>query len=262
MQRRYGPQLARRTDRLPTNHRPRSWPRGAAGPESPVIGPDVRDPRLARLEAVLFAAEEPLAARRLAAVAELTDASEARRLVDRLRALLVMENSAFRVEVIAGGVQLLTGPEYHPWLVRLRQTAGEPKLSGSAPGDAGDHRISPTNHASRSGGRARGPLRRCVAGAHGARVDPHRRPSRLPGPAGFVRHNQEIPGDVRPARFAGLAAGRLAMLRRRASAVSWFTRRPPGSATCRSLQSPPRHRPPPSGTRAASGPPPPPAASP
>ena len=41
------------------------------------------------------------------------------------------EGSAFQVEEIAGGYQLLTRPEFHPWLVRLRQTAGEPKLSGA-----------------------------------------------------------------------------------------------------------------------------------
>jgi segregation and condensation protein B len=100
-------------------------------PEPPATAPDVRDLRLARLEAVLFAAEEPLAARRLAALAELADAAEARRLVERLRELLHAEGSAYRVEEIAGGYQLLTRPEFHPWLVRLRQTAGEPKLSGA-----------------------------------------------------------------------------------------------------------------------------------
>jgi segregation and condensation protein B len=45
--------------------------------------------------------------------------------------LLAADGSAFRVEDIAGGYQLLTRPEFHPWLVRLRQTAGEPKLSGA-----------------------------------------------------------------------------------------------------------------------------------
>jgi segregation and condensation protein B len=129
---RHGPQLARRTDRLPSNHRPPLY-RRLRGPsiEPAATGPDVRDAALARLEAVLFAAEEPLAARRLAGLAELPDTAAARRLVDRLRDLLAAEGSAFRVEDIAGGYQLLTRPEFHPWLVRLRQTAGEPKLSGA-----------------------------------------------------------------------------------------------------------------------------------
>lgn len=128
----YGPPLARRTDRLPANHRPPLYRRFRTATAEPVpTGPDVRDARLARVEAILFAAEEPLSARRLAAVAELADAAEARRLVDRLRDLLAAEGSAFRVEEIAGGYQLLTRPEFHPWLVRLRQTAGEPKLTGA-----------------------------------------------------------------------------------------------------------------------------------
>src|SRR5205814_1883461 len=132
LSRRYGPQLARRPDRLPANHRPPPWQRRRSTAAEPAAaGPDVRDARLARLEAVLFAAEEPLAARRLAALAELADAADARRLVDRLRDLLAADGSAFRVEELAGGYQLLTRPEFHPWLVRLRQTAGEPKLTGA-----------------------------------------------------------------------------------------------------------------------------------
>src|SRR5207248_4349492 len=93
-----GPLSARRPDRLPANHRRAHWQRRSAPAEPAAAGPDVRDPRLARLEAVLFAADEPLAARRLAALAELADAAEARRLVDRLRDLLQAEGSAFRVE--------------------------------------------------------------------------------------------------------------------------------------------------------------------
>jgi segregation and condensation protein B len=85
---------------------------------------------LARLEAVLFAAEEALGLRRLATLAELGGGAEVRRLLERLRDLLAAEGSAFRIEEIAGGFQLLTRPEFHPWLERLRQTAGEPKLSG------------------------------------------------------------------------------------------------------------------------------------
>jgi segregation and condensation protein B len=126
-----GPQLARRTDRLPANHRRPYWRRPAPPAEPAAVGPDVRDRRLAQVEAVLFAAEEPLAARRIATLAELADAAEARRSIERLRDLLAAEGSAFRVEEIAGGYQMLTRPEFHPWLVRLRQTAGEPKLSGA-----------------------------------------------------------------------------------------------------------------------------------
>jgi segregation and condensation protein B len=88
-----------------------------------------RDARLARLEAALFLADEPLAARRLAAVADLADAAEARRLLDRLRALYDRDGTAFQVEERAGGYQLRTRPAFHPWLMRLRRGGDELRLS-------------------------------------------------------------------------------------------------------------------------------------
>lgn len=91
-----------------------------------------REGRLAVVEAALFAADEPLPLRRLAAVAGLADAAEARRLVRKLQALYDKDGTAFQVEERAGGFQLLTRPEYHPWLVRLRRTGAELRLSPAA----------------------------------------------------------------------------------------------------------------------------------
>ena len=126
-----GPQLRRRPDRRPANARPAAWLRRRPAAEPAAAGPLARDARLARLEAALFCADEPLAARRLATLADLADAAEARRLVERLRGLYETEGAAFQIEELAGGYQLLTRPEFHPWLVRLRRTAGEPKLPGA-----------------------------------------------------------------------------------------------------------------------------------
>ncbi len=81
------------------------------------------------VEAALMAADEPLTARRLAAVAGLTDAAEARRLAARLRALYDQDGTAFQVEELAGGWQLLTRPEFHPWLARLRRAAADARLT-------------------------------------------------------------------------------------------------------------------------------------
>jgi segregation and condensation protein B len=126
------PLLRRPKHRLPANHLPPALYRLRAAPAEPAAAvPGARDAPLARLEAVLFIADEPLAARRLAAAAELPDAAAARRLVERLQALYVEEGAAFQIEEIAGGYQLLTRPEVHPWLVRLRRSAGEPKLTGA-----------------------------------------------------------------------------------------------------------------------------------
>lgn len=91
-----------------------------------------RDGPLATVEAALLAADEPLTAKRLAAAADLADAAEARRLVSRLRALYEADGTAFQVEEVAGGYQLLTRAEYHPWLARLRRATADARLSPAA----------------------------------------------------------------------------------------------------------------------------------
>src|SRR5205807_5043111 len=57
---------------------------------------------------------------------------EARRLVATLQELLEREGSAFQVEEIAGGYQLLTRPEFYPWLARQRRAGGDLKLTPAA----------------------------------------------------------------------------------------------------------------------------------
>jgi segregation and condensation protein B len=100
--------------------------------EEAVTGELVRDARLSRVEAALFAADEPLTSRKLATAADLADAIEGRRLVEKLREYYDQDATAFQVEEIAGGWQVRTRPEFHPWLVRLRRTNPDPKLSPSA----------------------------------------------------------------------------------------------------------------------------------
>jgi segregation and condensation protein B len=94
--------------------------------------PQARDPKVARLEAALMIADEPLPARKLAAVADLADAAEARKLIDELMRLYDADGTAFQIEEIAGGYQLLTRPVYHPWLIRLRRSGNELRLSPAA----------------------------------------------------------------------------------------------------------------------------------
>jgi segregation and condensation protein B len=100
--------------------------------EPAAIDPHSRDSKLARLEAVLLIADEPLPARRLADVVGLADATEARRLIDRLKELYDDDDSAFQIEELAGGYQLLTRPRYHPWLARLKRTGHEVRLTPTA----------------------------------------------------------------------------------------------------------------------------------
>lgn len=119
---------------LPRNHRLPAIYRlcGDEAGETAAGGELARDAPMALVEAALLAADEPLTLRRLAAVAGLADASEARRLVERLRTLYDQDGTAFQVEELAGGFQLLTRPEYHPWLARLRRTGNEMRLTAAA----------------------------------------------------------------------------------------------------------------------------------
>lgn len=91
-----------------------------------------RDGRLARVEAVLFLAREPLSSRKIAQMVNLADGTEARTLVRRLNRMLDESASAFRVEEVAGGFQLMTRPMFGPWLRRLLQTPVKTRLSGPA----------------------------------------------------------------------------------------------------------------------------------
>jgi segregation and condensation protein B len=103
----------------------------AVGPTQPE-GDLARDARLALIEAVLLAADEPLAPRRLGIAANVPDVAEVRRLVARLQALYDQDGTAFQVAELAGGYQLLTRPEFHPWLARLRRTGADLKLTPAA----------------------------------------------------------------------------------------------------------------------------------
>ena len=104
----------------------------AAAAESPPPGPHARSEDLARLEATLFIAREPLPTRKLAKLARLADGTRARTLLRELAALHDATGSAFRVESIAGGFQILTRAPFGPWVRRLLTTPTENRLSAAA----------------------------------------------------------------------------------------------------------------------------------
>jgi segregation and condensation protein B len=105
---------------------------GDRGTEAPTSDPLGRDRQLAELEAILLAADEPLPARRLAQIAGLVDAALARRLIRKLQTLYERDGTAFQIEELAGGFQLLTRPQYHRWLASLRRSPNELRLTGAA----------------------------------------------------------------------------------------------------------------------------------
>jgi segregation and condensation protein B len=114
-----GPLARARSNQLPRN---RSLPAiyrllAKESNESYGRGELAREPQLAQVEAALFAADEPLTARRL---------------VRKLQSLYEKDGTAFQVEEIAGGFQLLSRPEYHPWLLRFRRAGQDVRLSPAA----------------------------------------------------------------------------------------------------------------------------------
>jgi segregation and condensation protein B len=94
-----------------------------------VSDPLAREPSLALLEAVLLIADEPLPVRKLAQV---TGLSDTRRLLNRLQELYDRDGSAFELEELAGGFQLMTRPEYHRWLTTLKRSQQELRLTNAS----------------------------------------------------------------------------------------------------------------------------------
>jgi segregation and condensation protein B len=94
--------------------------------------PHAREPALALLEAVLLIADEPMPIRKLVQVLGLADGATVRALLTKLQELYDQAGSAFELEELAGGFQLMTRPEYHRWLTSLRRSQQELKLTGAA----------------------------------------------------------------------------------------------------------------------------------
>lgn len=87
---------------------------------------------MAQLEAVLLIADEPLPLRKLVEAAGLSDAAAARRLLKKLQDHYDVDGSAFELEELAGGFQLMTRPEYHRWLTTLRHSQAELRLTAAS----------------------------------------------------------------------------------------------------------------------------------
>jgi len=83
------------------------------------------------VEAVLFASDEPLPDARLADIVE-TSAKQVRECIENLNNKYRANNSAFRIEQIAGGHQMLTLSLYNYWLKKLLQVRSDNKLSPAA----------------------------------------------------------------------------------------------------------------------------------
>jgi segregation and condensation protein B len=93
---------------------------------------DTTAAKLARVEAILFLSREPLPSRKLAALADLADGTEARSLVRELARRMRNRGSAMQPVEVAHGVQLLTRPQLADWLMKLHAPTAELRLSAPA----------------------------------------------------------------------------------------------------------------------------------
>ncbi len=119
------------TQRLPNARLPAALRYRGNAVDEPA-DPLARTAAMARVEAVLMMADEPIASRRLSEIAGLEDGYHARRVVEELRTRFDADGTAFQIEDIAGGFQLLTRSDYHASLLRLRRTGYDLRLSGAA----------------------------------------------------------------------------------------------------------------------------------
>lgn len=84
-----------------------------------------------RLEAALFLSRDGISSRKLAKLAGLADATEARTLIRELNEEYDLQGRAYRVEEVAGGYMLLTRSQFSSWLRRLAHVPAEKRMSHS-----------------------------------------------------------------------------------------------------------------------------------
>jgi segregation and condensation protein B len=84
------------------------------------------------VEALLFAAGEPLSARQLAVLVEDATPAQVDDVVAELEADYLREGRAFRIQRIAGGWRLVSRPEFAPWVRRMVETGRTTRLSQAA----------------------------------------------------------------------------------------------------------------------------------
>lgn len=85
-----------------------------------------------RLEAAIFLSPEGESSRKLAKLAGLADATEARTLIRQINQEFDAQGRAYRIEEVAGGYAMMTRSHFAPWLRRLSHVPGALKLSQSA----------------------------------------------------------------------------------------------------------------------------------
>lgn len=89
-------------------------------------------PASAIVEALLFATDSPVAASKIAQVAGELSVAEVKKYIEALNARYESNASAFRIVEVAKGFQMLTLPQFNPWLNKLLSVRRETKLSSAS----------------------------------------------------------------------------------------------------------------------------------
>lgn len=84
------------------------------------------------VEALIFAAEEPITLRKISNIIEGAESSQIQEAIQQLKNEYDTQGRAFQIEEIAGGFQLYTRQDFHEWVVKLRKKTSETKLSQAA----------------------------------------------------------------------------------------------------------------------------------
>ena len=84
------------------------------------------------LEAILFASDESLSAKRLVNIIGASSPGQVKKHIKELNEKYEANGNSFRIEEIAGGFQMLTLSIYNQWLTKLVKVRDEGKLSPAA----------------------------------------------------------------------------------------------------------------------------------
>lgn len=81
------------------------------------------------VEAILFASDEPMTIGRLLKITEIGETRQIRKYIENLNRKYRANASAFRIEQIAGGYQIMTLSVYNGWLKKLLKVRTDNKLT-------------------------------------------------------------------------------------------------------------------------------------
>ena len=84
------------------------------------------------IEALLFSSDAPVSAGRLAALLDGCTPTKVRLLIADLNDRYRDAGLSFRIEAIARGYQMMTQPEFQPWIAKLHKQRSETRLSPAA----------------------------------------------------------------------------------------------------------------------------------